>query len=339
MYKRNIFHSTSLKLTAIYLSIIVFISLLFSLGLYGVSSREVVRGIRSHGPVGQVLRTRNAELLQDLVGEQDEAILGAQDRIKSNLIIINLFIFFGGGVLSYFLAKRTLRPIEQAHEAQSRFTADASHELRTPITAMRAETELTLTENKLTLQAAKNQLKSNIEELDKLTELSEGLLQLARLDNNGLDKDQVSLGHIIQQAVERVNKKAKQKSQNILVKNQSNLQIRANQAAAVEMLSVLLDNAIKYSPEKSEIKIATKSHKNSLDILVSDKGIGIRAGDIPHIFERFYRADTSRTKTIASHGYGIGLSIAQAIAELHNGKITVKSTPDKGSTFTIALPM
>lgn len=336
MNSRTIFQNATLKLTVLYLAIIMFISLVFSIGLYRVSAQEVQRGIRSQGPVGQILRSRNAELIEDFLQEQDDFIADAKARIRNDLIVINLLILFSGGFISYYLAKRSLEPIEKAHEAQSRFTADASHELRTPITAMRAETELALTEDKLTLKKARDQLKSNIEELDKLTSLSEGLLQLARLDNSDFEKDHVSVPHIIEQAVELSRTKAQQKLQNISVDKLPDTQIYGNQPALVQSLVILIDNALKYSPKNSEIKIRAKSLKNTVKISISDKGEGIRTSELPHIFDRFYRADASRHDG-DTHGYGIGLSIAQAIIDLHDGKISVKSTLDKGSTFTITL--
>lgn len=335
---RNIFHDTSIKLTAIYLSIIMFISLVFSIGLYRVSSSEIERSVRTHGPVEQILRTRNTGLIADLIEEQNELIGEAKDRIRGSLILINMFILVGGGILSYYLAKRTLKPIEEAHEAQSRFTADASHELRTPITAMRIENELALSDEELTLKKAKQQLLSNIEELDKLTELSEGLLQLARLGNNGLEMDTVSVAHIVSQAVEHIQIRATSKKITLKTEDIVDTKIRANQPAIVQVVTILLDNAVKYSQPESTVTISSKKLKHTVEISVKDSGSGIRPSELPHIFERFYRADSSRAKNDV-HGYGIGLSIAKAIIELHGGKIIAKSLLNKGSTFTITLPI
>ena len=334
---RALFLDATLKLTVIYLAIIMIISLLFSIGLYRVSTQEIERSIRRDSPLSKVIRSRNLELASDLIEEQEEAIAEAHARVRGSLVVINLILLFGGGFISYLLARRTLTPIEQAHEAQSRFTADASHELRTPITAMRAETELTLTENSLTLNKAKAQLESNIEELDKLTELSEGLLQLARFDENGLEKSSISLQHIIQQSVENIAIKAQKKKQKIIIEKMPDTTLKANQSALIQTVTILLDNAIKYSPDGATITVASKKFKNTVRIHVTDTGDGIKASELPHIFDRFYRADSSRTKN-QSNGYGIGLSIAKTIVDLHGGKISAKSVPGKGSTFTISVP-
>ncbi len=339
MSTRDLFHNASIKLTSTYLIIIMVISLVFSIGIYRVSSQELERSFRRpESPVEQLVIRRNVELHSRLLAEQNEELSYAQNRLKANLATINLLIFVTGGFLSYYLARRSLKPIEEAHNAQSRFTADASHELRTPITAMRAETELTLTEPSLKLADAKKQLISNIEELDKLTTLSDGLLRLARLDNNGLETTKENLADIINEAVERVKPLVEAKKQ--LIKTSRILKsivIQAEKSSIVEAVVTLLENAVKYSPTKTQIQIATKLQNRSVEIIITDKGAGIEASDLPHIFDRFYRADQSRNKSQVN-GYGIGLSIAKATVEAHGGKISVKSTPKKGSTFTITLP-
>lgn len=339
MSTTNIFHNASLKLTSVYLVIIMLISLVFSIGIYNLSSSEIERGIRRQtGPIGQILRTRNNDLIEDLILEQDKAVTSALNRLKANLFLINAFILLFGGLVSYYLARMTLTPIEKAHESLEQFTADASHELRTPITAMRTETEVTLTDPKLSLSLARKQLESNIEELDKLSNLADGLLQLADLENNGLEKQDVSVLSVIESSVDRVMKNAKQKHQKILVNKEKNGKISVNAPALTEALVTILNNAVKYSPDGSNIKVVMKRTKSLASIMIEDSGIGIKKSDIPRIFDRFYQADKSRTDS-KEQGYGIGLSIAKSIVESHGGTISVKSKPRKGSTFTISIPV
>jgi two-component system sensor histidine kinase CiaH len=315
------------------------ISLIFSIGFYQVSSNEIDRSIRRQpGPISQVFRNRNSELIQDFLQEQNDAIVIAKTRLKANLILINLFILVGGGMLSYFLARRTLKPIEDIHEAQSRFTADASHELRTPIAAMRLENELALSDPTLTIKKAKEQLVSNIEELDKLTALSEGLLQLASLDNEPIQKSKTTVAQLINSSVERIKSDADKNNQTIKLQNILKDNINVNETVLTEGIVTLLDNAIKYSPKNSTITIKTKRNKSNIDITIQDKGIGISDADKSLIFDRFYRADNSRQKNDVS-GYGIGLSIAKSAIEAHGGSISVKSTLGKGSTFIYSFPV
>lgn len=315
------------------------ISVFFSSIVYHTSMNELDRSLRRpttvlNGPIGPGF---SEHIRQQLIDERTEQYNEARDHIIGQLIVINLFILAGGGALSYYLALRTLKPIEEAHEAKSRFTADASHELRTPITAMMTENEVALMNPKLTLAEAKEQLHSNIEELQKLTALSEGLLRLAQIDNNHLTKNAVPAKDILHAAVTRVLPLAEKR--NILINSEykSESSVYVDEASATEALVILIDNAIKYSPEKSEIEVTLTGDQRSVSFTVKDKGSGIQAAELPYIFDRFYRADTSRTKQ-QTQGYGLGLAIAKSIVDAHGGNITVKSKPGKGSSFSFSLP-
>lgn len=331
------FHKKSLQLAGLYLTIIFAISLFFSATIYQLSVQEFDRGFR--GPRGNIERMLPNNLRKDIQLEREELYNDAVERVLARLVITNIIILIAGGALSYYLAVRTLRPIEEAQEAQNRFTADASHELRTPITAMMTENEVTLMDPKLTLAQAKDQIQSNIEELQKLTDLSDGLMRLAGLENSSLQLERVAINSIITSAVERMNSKAKEKHISITTQlTAKEAIVRADEQSLAEALIILIDNAIKYSPKKSSITIKLNQSNTNCSVSVTDMGIGIKASDIPHLFERFYRADTSRTKQMA-HGYGLGLAIAHDIVSKHNGSITVTSTPGSGSTFTILLPL
>jgi two-component system sensor histidine kinase CiaH len=215
------------------------------------------------------------------------------------------------GLGSYYLARRTLEPIEAAHEAQSRFAADASHELRTPITAMRIENEVTLSDPSLTLNDAKTQLQSNIEELDTLMNLTENLLTMARIGSEQLETEKVTIADTLERAIAKVHAQAEQKKQTIVLHKVPKQSLLAHKDLLRDAFVTLLDNAIKYSPEDSKIEIRTKIEHKSLTIKIIDEGAGIPVDAIPHIFKRFYRADRSRTKKADAKGFGLGLSIAQ----------------------------
>jgi len=335
---RSLFQNASLRLTSVYLIIIMCISLLFSAGLYRVSSQELDKNINRPITTREKRILGNSKESLDII-KQDRSndLQEAQTRLRSSLLLLNLVIFVSGASASYLLARKTLRPIEKLHEAQSRFTADASHELRTPITAMRLETEVTLGEPKLTLKHARRQLESNIEELDKLTNLTEGMLQLAHLGEKQLVKKPESLNDTVDLAIDRSVKKAKLKKQSIAYSPSDDTAVEMNQTALVEAITILLDNAINYSPGKSTISVATDSSSRRNKITIKDAGIGIKDTDIDRIFERFYRADQSRTES-ATEGYGIGLSIAATIVDLHNGSISATNNKGSGCTFTITLP-
>lgn len=328
------FHSAALKLTLWYLAIIMIISLVFSVSLYEVSSGDLDRNVnRQVGYFSDLLgpyessnyrRLRDRQLGEDI------------NHLKANLILFNLAVLVGGGAASYWLARRTLEPIEEALESQTRFASDASHELRTPLTAMMAENEVALRNKQLTKASAINVIKSNLEEAVKLKTLAEGLLRLT--NGHGLDKDlqPVNFKVVAAEAVDRYGAAAKAKKIQ-LINNVGDLSVIGDRTSLVELISIFIDNAIKYTPRGGKIDLkATRRHK-SIRLKITDTGTGIKAADMARIFERFYRADSSRHKADVG-GYGLGLSIAKKIAEAHHGHIEVQSTLGKGTIFTIVLP-
>jgi signal transduction histidine kinase len=202
---------------------------------------------------------------------------------------------------------------------------------------MQSETEVALMDPALTLDQAKMRLRSNLEELSKLTILSEGLLQLAHLEEGGLRMQPIALGTVIQRAIARSASFAETKNILITSSVSDGMEVFGDEVSLTEAIIILLDNAIKYSPEKTEIIIAVTQSPKHVALSIKDQGIGIKATELPHIFDRFYRADTARSKQRVN-GYGLGLAIAKNIITLHDGVISVHSKPGKGSTFTISLP-
>lgn len=336
------FRKTITRLTALYLAIIMVVSLFFSANLYRVSVQEFDRDVRRQRELierGPDFAGLSGPPLNRLIPLRQTFAQEAKAHILANLFVTNIFILVAGGFLSYYLARRTLRPIEEAHESLERFTADASHELRTPITAMKTETEVALMNPKLTLNQAKAQLGSILEELAKLTTLSDGLLRLARMESADLSQNVVPVKNVITAAIERVRPLAKNRQ--IALQTPKNIQgsWRGDKDSLVESVVIILDNAVKYSPKKTTVNITTHSDQHQLFLNVQDQGAGIKASELPHIFERFYRADSSRHKQESTNGYGLGLAIAKSIIELHKGSIQAKSTPGQGTTVSIRLPL
>ena len=328
------FTSATLKLTGIYLVIIMVISLFFSLNIYRAANSEITNTM-----MGQIALLDNTPRFRGIMHDpqtikmREQQLSEARAHIVFNLINTNIVILVIGGLASYLLARKTLQPIEEAHDAQSRFSADASHELRTPIAAMQTEIEVALRDPKLSRAQALDLLKSNLEELSKLTALSDGLLKLARIDGE-LPLESVQTDQILARALSQVAAVAKHKGVELTNTSKRSHVVTGNLVSLVELVVILLDNAIKYSPPGGKVFIHAGTNVRKVVISVRDEGVGIAEADRAHIFERFYRSDRSRSKNDID-GHGLGLSIAQKIAKLHKAQLQVKSTVNKGSTFMI----
>ena len=323
------FQSATLKLTGWYLLILMVISLIFSVSIYQTTTQEVNTRLEKFEHNLQVMPgfpTQPAETLRS--GEAD----AAASHIVVGLVLANSMIFVVGGVISYLLARRTLRPIQTMHEAQSRFTSDASHELRTPLAAMRAEIEVALRDKTATKKDLELVMKSNLEEVDKLTGLSQMLLDLSRLDHEKLKRTAVNLNTITDEII----KQYKVPASRISVKSTKKSIVLGNEQAMRELVSILVDNALKYSPSNSLVLVSLSRRDDKVCFEIINTGDGIDEKKLPYIFNRFYRGDTSRTKR---EGYGLGLSLAKKIVELSNGELSVTSTPGQSTIFTVLLPI
>jgi len=324
----ELFKSATLQLTGWYLLIIMMICISFSTVIYQVSSNEFNRQLP------QTIISGKGFNVQDVLEDaRIERATEARAALLQNLTFVNVAALAVGGVVSYLLARRTLEPIEEAAEAQGRFISDASHELRTPLAVMRSEIEVALRSHDLNKAKLQKLVESNLEEVNKLHGLSDRLLQLS--NGHDMELQVVNLEQVVIDAASPYFASAK--SRNIEIINEIEpLEIEANHESLKDVLSILIDNAIKYSPDKKKITIDAYRRNRSAYIEIRDQGHGIKAIDLPHIFDRFYRADQSRSKANVE-GYGLGLSIAKQVIERMDGTIQATSVIGKGTTFTIRL--
>lgn len=331
------FEKTRLKLTGWYLLIIMLISFSFSLVIYKVLTNEVERFIRTQ-QLRIERRLRSDFFSPPPLPADPDLVNETKNRILIMLIEINSIIFIVSGGLGYFLAGRTLRPIKEMVDEQNQFITDASHELRTPLTSLRSEIEVNLRDKNLNLNNVKKLLKSNLEEVINLQSLSDNLMELAQYQkkNGDLIFEEISIRTITEIACKKITPLATNK--NIDIDNKiKDYQLKGNKQSLVELFIILLDNAVKYSRNNKYVLLTSEKKDHIVIISIKDEGIGIDKKDLPFIFNRFYRSDSSRSKEMAK-GYGLGLSIAKKIVNLHNGKITVSSKLGKGTTFIVSLP-
>lgn len=314
------FNAARLKLTGWYLLIIMVLSLTFSFIIFRFIMAEITRfeQVRLRGLPPIPLQIANPTLYAEI-----------RQRVIYRLGVVNAGILVVSGVLGYLLAGRTLAPIQTMVDEQNRFISDASHELKTPLTSLKIAFEVWL-RNK-NLKEAEEVVRESIIEVNKLQVLSESLLQLAWYQKTDIRQTltKVSVQAVVDAALKKLEVVAKKKKINLSSEGRD-FQVQANQDQLTNLLVILLDNAIKYSSSGQTVKVTTANHK----IKVMDQGMGIAREDLPKIFDRFYRADAARTKTKVG-GYGLGLSIAKRIADMHHWGIFVDSKLDRGTTFTI----
>lgn len=348
------FKNARYQLTAWYLIISLFISLLFSGFIYLGVSQQLKRGLYQAElvcrarQIGLNLPPRLPRRLEKSFPQLQEvepcsrvenAFRANKNQLIYRLLTVNLLVMVFSGLGGYFLSGKTLKPIQSMVKKQKRFIADASHELKTPLTALKTSMEVFLRSQKPKLKDSLKVIKSNLNEVNQLTKLSNQLLSLTYYQKNGsqLNKTIFDLKPTVLKVYEKLKPLALKKSQTVTLPQKS-LKIKADQEAIKKMLTIFIDNAIKYCPKRGKIKIRLKTLKNQAVITISDTGIGIALEEIPRIFDRFYRGDQARQKTSTS-GFGLGLTLAKQIVNLHKGEIKVKSQPQKGATFLIYLPL
>lgn len=320
------FLKARIKLTAWYLVILMAVSLSFSMVIYKVSTFELNR-------FAQAQRQRFERRLM-MVDEFDIQLVNeARRRILLNLSIINLGIFAVSSILSYYLSGKTLKPIKQMMDDQYQFISDASHELKTPLTAIKTTLEVALRDKNLKIDEARKTIGSGLEEVNRLSKLAEGLLELSHKNvTQGIVP--TNIADILSSVKKTLEPIAKNKGVEIVIIKSQKIVAEIDPSSMERAMIAIVDNAIKYSPAKSKIAISAKIAKRKILVKVADNGMGIEQAELTKIFDRFYRSDKSRHTS----GYGLGLSIAKQIVEGNGGTIEIVSKIGKGTKVLIALP-
>ena len=250
-----------------------------------------------------------------------------------------LALFF---VVSLIFSKWALRPVEASWKQQQRFIADASHELKTPLTVMAADVAI-LKRNSEASIASQSQWVESIEgEIDSMRELVGDMLLLARADAQEetalAGTTSVDLSKLVNVELLQFEPIAYERALEFDASVASGVEIQGDRDKLQRLVSVLLDNAFKYVNDGGHIAVGLSTCEDSVVLTISNSGGFIPAEDLPHVFDRFYRTDKARART-GELSYGLGLSIASEIAHLHGGTIMVASTESSGTTFTVTLPL
>ncbi len=327
----NSFFKARIHLTALYTAVLLCIVLVFSVSLF-VAQNNDYRRIALQQDFGKTVPRKLNVFQRRVVTRQVQEL---RKSFVYELILIDSAILLVGGILSYFFAGKTMKPVQKALENQENFLADASHELRTPLAAVQTAIEVVLRKEQKSPGIYKETLVDVQEEVGRMHNLLEELLTLSRIDMNQLSVSlsRVSLTDVVQKAVKEMKPLIQKKGLHIQENLTEKVIVMGDDERIKQLLLILLDNAIKYSAKDGVISVSI-SNNSQPSIIVSDTGKGIAPEKQQDIFKRFYQADRSHT----GQGAGLGLSIAEAIMKLHKGKITVESALGKGSMFTCLFP-
>jgi signal transduction histidine kinase len=324
----NQFHAARLRLTLVYAALLAAILGISSFLTYVTFSQRLERG-----PV--MARIRQIEKVEHENTPKEET-----DELLSVLLFSNGILLILASGLSYWLAGITLRPIQQAYERQKHFMGDASHELRTPLAILRTDIENALSSSKKG-KPVEADLSGSIEEVDRMTGLVGDLLMLSRTEEAGhaaMQNNQVDISKLAVTTAKRLAGYA-QKHEVTLMSEvvESGLRVRGDEELLLKALGNLVKNAIDYNRPRGSVTISAKKIGNEACVTVADTGIGMSEEEISHVFDRFYRADQSRSRKMG--GSGLGLPIVKAIADQHGGKVSMESLPDKGTTVSLRIPL
>ncbi len=318
------FKKARIRLSFYYVAIIAVGMIIFSTVFY-VYSVQDIRHDASHDT--SISAQTRAAAVSHTLGELEGAI------IVSNLVILLILSF-----LAYLLAGKTLKPIQEALDAQERFSANASHELRTPLAVMKLENEIFLDQEHATAQDARALAKSNLEEIDRMAGMVQSLLVLARnkATHQLSDSEPFDLSHLVSVIVQRIERLHHSKDIRVELSVLPNVELTGDRKLVEQAITNIVQNAFAYTRE-GFIRVSVGRDRSSVTVRVSDSGIGIDDKDLRRITEPFFKADRSRTQSVSS--FGLGLSIVQEVVELHKGTFSIESVPGQGTTAILAFPV
>lgn len=268
--------------------------------------------------------------------EYDAVLQHLQWKLFFGLLTVMTIVI----IASWWLSKRAMEPAYQSYLQIQQFTADAAHELRTPISVIRSNIDFTLEEPQITELDSRQTLKVIERQNNRLSRLVQDLLLLSRLDLEQTSFQQLcSLAIITTDLIEEFSAMALAANLTLIneIPPDDPFEIFGNEEQLYQLLTNLIANAIQYTLTGGTITIALKRQNREVLVEVTDTGIGIPHADQKYVFDRFYRVSADRA--IHTGGTGLGLAISQAIAQAHQGNIYLQSTPNKGSTFTLHLPL
>jgi signal transduction histidine kinase len=278
-------------------------------------------------------------------GEVTAIIQGAQSRqVVWEIVLRLVFILVSVGLVALLLAgvggllisRRAMQPVRGAFHRQRAFVADASHELKTPLTLIKLDAEMVVREQ--TSPRNRKVIENQLSEIDRMNTLVSDLLVLARLDADklGVSRETFDLAKILAETADRFILRASEEEILLDIEVPGELPALGDPRRTGQILAALLDNAMRFTPSGGRVTVAGCLADGRVEASVTDTGPGIPSEHLPHVFERFYRADTARRRS--SGGTGLGLAIARDLAAIQGGEVAVSNAKNGGASFTLSLP-
>ncbi len=324
-FRNNPFFRARLKLTTIYSAGVFALLVVFSLAIYSFFSKNITSNLEYNGQDQE--ESQNIEL---------QVIQRAKDQLLAVLLTVDGLVIVLVAGMSYYLAGKTLRPIEESYEKQKKFVADAAHELRTPLAVIKTGAETLLMGG-----ARENEYekftRDSLEEINFLTALANDLLFLTRGDSFKKNEfEKIDIGLIAKKQAALMREYAKNKQVDLEDDIGGDFHIQGSKPDVKRLLANLIKNAIDYNKPGGKVIVFAGAEKNQVVLKITDNGMGIAQKDLSRVFDRFYKVDMARVKTAS--GAGLGLAIAKEIVDSHGGKMEIESKLGKGTEITIFFP-
>lgn len=329
-YRSDPFFRTEVNVIALLAAfafvVLVLVAASFAL-LYRDISAAIAEGISEGAASG------NSESIAQVITQHIEHVR-TQTLLEVVGVIVLAASFFG-----YIIARVTLAPARGALASQKQFVGNIAHELRTPLSIIKTNTELALLERGINT-SLRGTMESNIEELDRISEIINNLLSLSSLVRpERMEFGAVDLGLITDDAVQKLAPLARRGEKELTVRKSPETWVWGNGTALQQIVTNLIKNAIQYTPRGGHVRVTIEpAPNNHVEFIVQDTGIGIARKDLFRIFEPFYRGDPSRNRVYGGSGSGLGLTIVSELVKTHRGKITVRSALGRGTTVSVLFP-
>ncbi|GMV09758.1 MAG TPA: ATP-binding protein [Gemmatimonadaceae bacterium] len=310
---------------------------------YDSSAREVLGSVLLIFPIVVVLSAGGAWMIAGrAIAPIDRITTEVEDITDGRSLHRRLAVESSGDELARLTTtlNAMIGRLESSFGALRRFTADASHELKTPLAVMRADVERAMqaqshsTEQLVALEEA-------LEQTTRMADLVDSLLTLARADEGRFDlhREPVAMEPLVREVMETAIILGEDAGLQVAMPTVEPLVVMGDRTRLRQLFLNLVTNAIKYTPRGGKVELNLSRHDAQVHFSVKDSGIGIAAADLPFIFERFWRADQVRSRSSGRSGFGLGLAISQWIAQAHGGQLLVQSRLNRGTTFTVVLPV